>query len=89
VDDDAVRVELRADALWISLNRPAAMNALTPRMLGRLMPPRAGGGRSGGAQRRRHRTGTAFCAGADLGRHATSIRRGRGLGDLSKARRRR
>ncbi len=67
VDDDAVQVALRAGALWITLNRPAAMNALTPRMLARLDAALAQA-----ADDPAVRTvvvtgaGAAFCAGADL-----------------------
>ena len=67
VHDDAVRVELRSDALWITLNRPAAMNALTPRMLVRLDAALVQAAEDP-AVRAVVVTGTgaAFCAGADL-----------------------
>ncbi len=67
VDDDALRVELRAEALWITLNRPAALNSLTPAMLARLDTALVEA-----AEDSRVRTvvvtgsGRAFCAGADL-----------------------
>lgn len=62
-----MHVELRTDSLWIGLNRPAAMNALTPRMLARLDAALAQAA-DDPAVRTVVVTGTgaAFCAGADL-----------------------
>ena len=66
-DDDAVRVELRAEALWITLNRPAAMNALSPRMLDRLDAALVQAAEDPAVRTVVVTgTGTAFCAGADL-----------------------
>jgi enoyl-CoA hydratase/carnithine racemase len=62
-----VLVEAKGAALWISLNRPASLNALTPEMLGQIANA------LDDAARNDHvrcvvltGAGRAFCAGADL-----------------------
>jgi len=65
--DDKVLVEERGAVLWLTLNRPAAMNALTPAMIGALDQAIAQAERS--EQIRCvvvTGVGRAFCAGADL-----------------------
>lgn len=64
---DTLQVEQRGAVLWLTLNRPAAMNALSPAMVGALDAAIEAAGNDdtvrclviGG-------TGRAFCAGADL-----------------------
>ena len=65
--DEDLLVEERGAVLWLTLNRPAAMNALTPAMIGAL--DRA----ITQAESNEHircvvitAVGRAFCAGADL-----------------------
>jgi enoyl-CoA hydratase/carnithine racemase len=64
---ETLSIEQRGPVLWLTLNRPAAMNALSPAMVGALD---AAIGRAGDDEQVRclviTGVGRAFCAGADL-----------------------
>ena len=65
--DDTLLIEARGPVLWLTLNRPAAMNALSPSMIAALDRAIQG---AGDDERVRcvviTGVGRAFCAGADL-----------------------
>jgi enoyl-CoA hydratase/carnithine racemase len=64
--EQSVLVEVRADAVWITLNRPAALNSITPGMVAGINAALAQAENPAIKAVVLQGTGRAFCAGADL-----------------------
>ncbi len=64
--EQSVLVEVRADAIWITLNRPAALNAITPDMVAGITAALMQADDPAIKAVVLMGTGRAFCAGADL-----------------------
>ncbi|KAJ8138508.1 hypothetical protein OY671_008279, partial [Metschnikowia pulcherrima] len=64
--EQSVSVEVRADAVWITLNRPTALNAITPDMVAGITAALTHADDPAIKAVVSMGTGRAFCAGADL-----------------------